>query len=195
MRRPSRAVPAAAAALLLLAACGTASGESDGIRAETAEQRAAAIYAAALQKFTSAAPRAVGHPADMYVLDRAYEQAGLVFGADAGRGEPIPPAVQQALDEAMVGTADLTWVADEDDVLRDDASAAGIPCSFVRDGDLVVTLDRLPAAGDSIAVSVAAAGHELDHHSCVVWWIRTYVVAASDDGWQVTGETVPQGVS
>ena len=181
--------------VLVLAGCGGSTEGPGAERAETAEERATRIYTAALEGFLDNAPRAVGEPADMYVVDRAYEKAGSNFEVRNPRGEPIPEVVQAALDDTLAETADLTWVADEDDVIRERASEAGMPCPFLRGGDLVVTLDRLAESGSRDEVSVAAVGYEFDHESCAIYWLRTYVVDATEDGWQVTGETVPQGVS
>ena len=180
---------------LLLTGCGASAGEAGAERAERPEQRAAGIYAAALAEFLVNAPRAVGDPADMYVVETAYKEAGWDVKVRHPRGKPITDEVRKALGAALAGTAELTWVAEEDGVLRDGSSDGGIPCAYLRDGDLIVTLDILTNAGDSDEVSVAAVGHEFSHDDCAVYWLRTYVVDATENGWQVTGETVPQGVS
>jgi hypothetical protein len=180
---------------LVLAACGSSTDGPGAGRAETAEQRATAIYAAALEAFLDDAPRAIGDPADMYVVDRAYDKAGSNFEFRNPPGEPIPKKVQAALGQSLVRRADVAWVADEDDVVREGTSEAGMDCPFVRDGDLVVTLDRLAEDGTRDEVSVAAVGYEVDQQSCAIYWLRTFVVEATEDGWQVTGETVPQGIS
>lgn len=180
--------------VLVLAGCGASAGGPSADGGETVEQRAAAIYAAALEAFLADAPGAVGQPAAMYVVEQAYDEAGWNPEIRNRQGEAIPSEVQVALGEALAGTADLAWVPSADDVVKEGISEAGISCPSLRDGDLVVTLDRLPEDGAE-EVSVSAVGHEFDHQSCAVFWLSTFVVAPAVDGWTVTGETGPQAVS
>ena len=139
---------------------------------ETATKgRDAVVYGAVVRAFLADAPDALESPSTLYVLDRAFERAGV--GDLTGQSEPIGGDVQQEVSELLAAEAELSWIADESAVLHGRPSHAIGPCVRVRDGDAVVTLDVLGPQTDRLEVSVSATGHELSARDCAVTWLNT----------------------
>lgn len=143
----------------------------------TLDRRAIDVYTAAISEFVTEFPKIMQESPDVAVVPIAMEKAGWSYGSGASR-TAIPESVQRAVTSRVTGVKSLTWVTGQD--------------CFSVDADLLITLDRLNDASEPLEVSVSAA---YEASGSCEGWLVTYLVARTDDGWAVIGETAPTGLT
>jgi hypothetical protein len=161
---------------------------------ETGTQRQTDIYTVVLKESVNAFGDGATVPSVVYVQDRARSLAGA--GTNGEAGEPVPEEMQSAITAGMSDTADIEWVTGEGAALLiRNPDEELVPCFSMREpSSLLITLDTLLDSGHQHEVSVAATGQEANK-KCVVYWLNTYIVDQTSDGWEITGYTTPMGIS
>ena len=150
--------------------------------------RAANIYSAAISEFVREPPEIMDGPVDVVVLAQAKDQGGWNMRAEKSAVD-IPESVQEEVSTQVTSVKSLTWAANIDEAVEVSyPEGGGAKCSIVNDADLVITLDRLDDNEVSVSALYAAS------NSCE-GWLNTFVVERAHDGWAVTGETAPTGVT
>ena len=187
-KRPRRrgwlVVGTAAAATIAIVAVGVGVARDPGggpapVAVDSADDRAAAIYATALERYLHESFRREGGvPPAVQVLIRPLEDAGWSVGRPEA-GDPIPREVRDAIAAELTDLTEISWVE------KPDIDPGDTP----DNSDPVIRLDLLPD-GDEVSVSVAA------YHGFDNGWVDTYVLEPNDEGqWVVTGTDTPVGLT
>jgi hypothetical protein len=178
-RRPSRrawlvaaAVAAMAAAVVGIGVVASGPGSRSGPSANVveSEDRAVAIYSAALQRFLRESSwQSDGTPDRVRV---AIAPRWLVGPNAPGTGEPLAADVRAEISAAVAGMTTLEWVA---------RLPAQDPNESLDQAKATVTLGMIPPGDHQVTVSMwALEGFNNG-------WLRSYVVERSGEGWVVTG--------
>ncbi len=150
------------------------------VTTDTSNERMAAIYSVALERFlTTSEWGGSGVPDEVYVAVRPDEAAGWDFDKDVA-GDPIPADVRDEIGGRLADITRLVWVA-----------KLPVPKFYAwskKPVTAAVTLGVL-TDGDEVSASVAAS-YGADNA-----WLQTYVVENADGHWRVTGTDAPAGLT
>jgi hypothetical protein len=147
----------------------------------------AEVYTAVLRRYLGT-PAENSFPAHtfttVYVLDHAFAGAADPMTTQ-GPGIPIAESTQRQVTAALVGTAQVVFIADRTTVVENRNS-----CAQVKNGGILITLG--PPNGDDNEVTVAVNGFV----ACLGATWLTYVVRNEPgSGWRVTGSTGSMAVA
>lgn len=168
--------------LAFLAGCAGVSGESGP--ADSATERAVAIYSTVLRRLTTTSDNTFGEDHEfpvIYVLDRAFPNAGNP-DEDTG-GEPISEEVRDGILAALVDL-NVEFVSDRDSVIGPESDG-----SIVENDGALATLGTLPEGDQKVEI-----GASLYIGNLAATWL-TYVVENQEGDWTVTGTTGPVSIS
>jgi hypothetical protein len=155
-------------ALLLVTTAGC--GTPQDLGAPPSEDRVPILFAALRRYLTTPEENSFGNNVfeNVYVLDHTQTSGEELV-------DPIDPADQQRIAEALADLTPVTFVADQAEVVEETDG-----CAQVRDG-ILITLGEPVGAGDRRTVDVNG------FVACLGATWLTYVVERSGGAWVVTG--------
>jgi hypothetical protein len=155
-------------------------GGPTAVTSDTADERMAAIYSVALERFiTSSEWDGSGVPDEVYMAIRPDTDAGWDLDGEIA-GDPIPADVRDEISAQLVHLTRVVWVA-----------KLPVPKFYAwsnKPVEAAVTLGLL-TDGDEVNVSVAAS-YGADNA-----WLTTYVIELQNGSWKVTGKDAPIGLT
>jgi hypothetical protein len=143
--------------------------------------RRTSIYAAVLRQYLTSGDHSFGRHRfpRIFVLDRAVAGTGAHTRVAAGGDEPIPPAVQRAITQALIDVGPLTFVASPKAVIEEPDG-----CAHVRDEGILITLAPLIGVGDRVEVGING------FVACLGASSVTYALERTQAGWVVHDTTL-----
>ncbi|HEX2240646.1 MAG TPA: hypothetical protein VHJ82_05845, partial [Actinomycetota bacterium] len=153
---------------------------------DSASQRAAAIYSAAIREIVLQGNsfKEGRNPFDiLYILDQA-DSAAAATGRRQGEREPIPEEVQEGIKEALEELGPIEFVSDSDSVIGSPRKG-----SQVKNNGALITLGTIPAHKNRIKL-----GMNMYIANLAAVWL-TYIIKRKQDRWVVTGTTGPTAIS